>query len=376
MQSVAITRTSQVVKTPRLLQLASMFDVPIAELSTSTWDVKIDLPSEWSVGAIVGPSGSGKTTVLNELYSEYVKKDFVWDETKSIVDSFPKTMSVKDIGQLLSSVGFSSPPSWVRPFHALSNGEQFRVTTARAIAECDGTFAIDEFTSVVDRTVAQIGSFAIAKTVRKQNKRFIAVSCHYDILDWLQPDWVYYPASGEFVVGRWPRQRPEIKLEVFRVHHSAWKLFRKHHYLDTSLNAASSCFVATWNDRPVAFVSVLHFPHPTAKNIKRGHRTVCLPDFQGVGIGNALSDYIGSAYRGLGFRFMSQTSHPSMVQSRARSKDWVMRESPTYKKSLASKTTGKTTKNWLSEARTRMVASFEYIGEPMDKATAKMLIDG
>ena len=40
---------------------------------------------------------------------------------------------------------------------------------------------MDEFTSVVDRQVAQIGAHAIQKYVRKHGRQFVAVSCHYDI---------------------------------------------------------------------------------------------------------------------------------------------------------------------------------------------------
>ena len=31
------------------------------------------------------------------------------------------------------------------------------------------------------------------------DKQFVAVSCHYDILDWLEPDWVYDTDKMEFV---------------------------------------------------------------------------------------------------------------------------------------------------------------------------------
>src|SRR5439155_19760773 len=48
----------------------------------------------------------------------------------------------------------------------------------------------DEFTSVVDRTVAQIGSAAVAKTIRRSGKQLVAASCHYDVIEWLQPDWI------------------------------------------------------------------------------------------------------------------------------------------------------------------------------------------
>lgn len=74
----------------------------------------------------------------------------------------------------------------------LSNGEKMRCDLARAILSDDELFVFDEFTSVVDRNVAKVGSFAMQKAIRKQkNKRMIAVTCHFDVEDWLLPDWVF-----------------------------------------------------------------------------------------------------------------------------------------------------------------------------------------
>lgn len=217
-----INRESQVIKTPRVLQLNGIFDIPPSDRSAESWKINLQLPEQWNVGLIVGPSGSGKTTIARELFGDYLVKDWPWPDDKSIVDGFPRDMSIKDIVALLSSVGFSSPPSWVRPFRVLSNGEQFRVNMARTLCEMKELAVVDEFTSIVDRTVAQIGSAAIAKTVRKRQQRFIAVSCHYDIANWLEPDWVYQPHINELYTGRYLYQRPKIELEVKRVHHSAW----------------------------------------------------------------------------------------------------------------------------------------------------------
>ena len=98
---------------------------------------------------------------------------------------------IKDITGILTAVGFSSPPSWIKPYRVLSNGERFRCDLARAILEGGELVVFDEFTSVVDRTVARIGSAAVAKAVRRTGPpRFVAISCHYDIARWLQPDWV------------------------------------------------------------------------------------------------------------------------------------------------------------------------------------------
>lgn len=253
-----IVKDTPVIETPRVMQIRGMFDLPPSKTSRVEWDVHLDLPQEWNIGVIVGPSGSGKSTVAESMFGSHLVRDYEWDQEKSIVDAFPRDCGIKDVTALLSSVGFSSPPSWLRPFHALSNGEQFRVTVARALASQKDLVVLDEFTSVVDRNVAQIGSAAIQKVVRKRGQKLIAVSCHYDILEWLEPDWVYEPATDTLSLVR--LRRPSIELEVFRVDKAAWNLYRHHHYLDTTLSRASSCFLATWRGVPVAFSSWLALP--------------------------------------------------------------------------------------------------------------------
>ena len=39
--------------------------------------------------------------------------------------------------------------------------------------------------------VAKVASIAIHKAIKRTAKKFIAISCHYDILEWLEPDWVF-----------------------------------------------------------------------------------------------------------------------------------------------------------------------------------------
>jgi ABC-type lipoprotein export system ATPase subunit len=372
MQGVTIVRESPVIKTARLLQLCGMFDLEDRTHSRETWQVSLDLPETWNVGLIVGPSGCGKSTVARTLWPDNIAPDWAWDDAKSVVDSFPASMKVREIAELLSSVGFSSPPSWLRPFRVLSTGEQFRVTMARTLAEMKDLTVVDEFTSVIDRTVAQIGSAAIAKTVRRRNQKMIAVTCHSDVAEWLCPDWIYEPATNRLARGS--LQRPKIELTVKRVHSDAWQLFRKHHYLSENINTSGRCFVAFWRDRPVAFCSVLHFAHPRIANMKRGHRTVCLPDFQGVGIGNAMSDFIGSMCRGIGARYVSITSHPSMIAARTRSDKWRCTARPNAtSKTLPNQTLNKDGAGKTNGLAMRMRATFEYVGTAMDATSARRL---
>lgn len=303
-------------RTPRVVQLEGIFDLP--EAKRGGVGFHFDAPIEerpWSVGLIVGPSGAGKSSVARHLFDDDLVAGYDWHPTRSVVDSFGD-LPVREVTAALSSVGFSSPPSWVKPFRVLSNGEQFRATMARAILDPRPRVVIDEFTSVVDRGVAKVASHSIAKAVRaRPGKQFVAVSCHDDILDWLQPDWVLEPHVGGFH-WRSVQPRPAVRLELVRVHHSAWRGFAPHHYLSADLNRSARCFVGLVDGRPAAFGALLYFPHPKAKDITSLSRLVVLPDFQGLGLGAyAFTEAIGKLCRANGMRMRTHPSHPALIRT-------------------------------------------------------------
>jgi len=360
-QSAHIIKTVPIMRSSRVLQLEGLFDVPAAHQSQSAWEIALPLDEKpWLIGLIVGPSGSGKSTIARELFADAVITGFPWSSKNSVVDDFPADLGIKEIALLLSSVGFSSPPAWLRPFQCLSTGEQFRVTIARALSERRSLIVLDEFTSVVDRTVAQIGSAAVAKALRQRQQQFVAVSCHFDIEEWLQPDWIYNPATQTFL-WRDLQRRPAINLEISAVSRTAWNIFKNHHYLSAGLNASARCFLGTVNGEFAAFASVLPFPHAIRPGW-REHRTVCLPDFQGVGIGNAMSEFIAGMYRATGKPYFSTTGNPAMIQHRARSAKWLLRRLPSRTTSVG-RTSSRSTKMLnRTVARLRITAGFEYIG--------------
>lgn len=364
MPRVHCVRSVDIERTPRVQQLEGMFDVPPTKQSKQEWTVNLPIDDQpWNIGLLVGPSGCGKSTLARELWPKELVDGFKWPKQKSLVDAFPNTMSIKEITLLLSSVGFSSPPAWLRPFRVLSNGEQFRATVARSLAEAPELAVIDEFTSVVDRTVAQIGSAAIAKTVRRRDQKFVAVSCHYDIIDWLDPDWVYEPATDAFHWRSERRHRPPLRLTICRVHRKAWKIFSHHHYLNTKLSTSARCFVGTIADfetgfpRPAVFTAVLSFPHPYRPGWIE-HRTVCLPDFQGVGIGNAMSAYVAGLFAATK-PYFSTTSSPAMIRHRHRSDLWTMKRKPSHVSAAGHSSTHSKSK---VNSRRRITAGFEYVG--------------
>lgn len=133
--------------------------------------------------------GTGKTTIAKELFKDNIDNDFKYT-SKSVIDDMPKQCSIEEISKMFYSVGFGSVPNWLKPYSVLSNGEKMRVDLARKLLEKD-FIVFDEFTSVVDRNVAETLCIATNKAVHKLNKQIIVISCHYDILNWLQPDWVF-----------------------------------------------------------------------------------------------------------------------------------------------------------------------------------------
>lgn len=153
---------------------------------------EIELPSGWQIGAIVGSSGTGKSHIAQDLWPHtYIMPSDLEFSESSVIDDFDETIGDETIFKTLHRVGFSSIPDWLKPYSVLSCGEKMRVQVARALLECDNPIVFDEFTSVVDREVAQISSAAIQKGVKELGKQFVAVSCHRDILPWLEPDWVF-----------------------------------------------------------------------------------------------------------------------------------------------------------------------------------------
>jgi hypothetical protein len=320
--NIDIIRECPVANTPRVVQVAGMFDVPIAEKSRV--EIKGTLPieeREWSVGLIVGPSGCGKTTIARELFGTAMIGDFAWPPDRSILDGFPADAGIKTITSLLNAVGFGSVPNWLRPFQVLSNGEQFRATVARALAETSDLVVIDEFTSVVDRQVAKIASHCIQKTVRRSERKLIAIACHYDIVEWLQPDWVYEPHLAAFE-WRSLQRRPEIAVEIRSVNKDVWPIFSRYHYLSSRLAPQAVCLSGFIAGQCVAFTSAKRFVHPIAKNLYQEHRTVVLPDYQGLGLGAILSDWLGAALWRRGWRLHVTIGHPAVIAYKGRSPRW------------------------------------------------------
>jgi GNAT superfamily N-acetyltransferase len=321
----------------RIARVRGMFDLPAGDEIAGV-RIEADLPTEgrdWKIGAIIGASGSGKTTIARLGWPEDYVQEVTWAHDLAVVDCFPERFSPAEITSALTSVGFSSPPAWLRPYRVLSTGQQFRANLALALAHLDDarTVVFDEFTSTVDRTVAAAVCTATDRHVRRSAGRFVAVSCHKDILAWLQPDWIYDTDEAEFTWGS-NHPRPPVALCVREGSRAAWPMFRGNHYLTRELSPSCRVFLAyvtlgTAEQRLAGFFSII--PVAGRKGWWRGHRTVVLPDFQGLGIGNAMIERTAEAlWRREHKRFRARTSAPALVAHRRRHPEmWRLSAAPT-----------------------------------------------
>lgn len=315
-------------------------------------DIPIDLTSNnWNIGVIHGTSGTGKTQIIKHLFSKYIY-DFRNHDESCILEDFDKKLSNEKITKLLCDVGFTTAKSWLKPYSVLSNGEKMRVNLALALSGGNDLCVFDEFTSVVDRRVAKVGSYSVQKSVRKMKKKFIAVSCHDDILDWLEPDWTFCTDSMKFTLTRGKLRRPKIEIKIVECK-GYWSLFKKYHYMNQNLLASASEFVAFHEEKPIAFFAMTHLVHNKVKDGVRLHRVVVMPDYQGIGIGTKLVNLISDKFRQEGKRVFARLSHPAMIAILDKSENWLLTNNigrtVKHKGNLAS-----------ALCDSRLVASWEY----------------
>lgn len=186
--------TSTVEKDNFILATEKNFDCAFDGVSKFyPWELPKELPQIFKIGVIVGSSGSGKSTLLKQFGNEEIPS---WDNTKSIISHF---QTPEEAINKMGAVGLNTIPSWYKPYDVLSNGEKFRADLARKIKS---NSVIDEFTSVIDRNVAKAASASLSKYIKNNNiHNIVLATCHKDILEWIEPDWVIDTDTGEFYNG-------------------------------------------------------------------------------------------------------------------------------------------------------------------------------
>lgn len=319
--------------TYRAARVKSLFNAEDGTRFDHTADLPID-DHDWKLGVVVGPSGSGKTSIGTRLWGadHLYTPDDRWPTDAPIVDAIAPGGSFDAVTGALGQVGLGDVPSWLRPYHVLSNGERFRADLAKIVAEQPDRVVVDEFTSVVDRQIARVGAGAFAKAWRRTSGQAVLLSCHYDILDWLQPDWVYDTQHREFTRG-WERPRPRQTLQVHQGGWDLWPLFEPHHYLKAGRMPGAICYVGFIDGEPVVHLGV------GSKSVNLGKRgtgvearacrLVVMPEWQGAGVGMKFLNHVCELQRqgrgrlpGRRMTTLFHTSHPQLCAALRRDPKW------------------------------------------------------
>jgi GNAT superfamily N-acetyltransferase len=131
-------------------------------------------------------------------------------------------------------------------------------------------------------------------------------------------------------------------------------MFERHHYLSGSLSKSARCYVAVWNDQPVAFCAVI--PLIGRRNHWRITRLVTLPDYQGIGIGMRVAEAVAAEYQRQSLRMNITSSHPALIAHCCKSGNW---------RTVRVRTNGSSSaRSFIHNYRSslgRAVVSFEYV---------------
>lgn len=373
MKEISVTVKCRDFDSYRAACVKSLFNVEQADSFTIKAELPVD-QSDWKVGLIVGPSGSGKSTLGRAMFgpAAFHGGQGDWPADKPVIDVIAPGEPYEAATAALSAVGLGSVPSWLRPYEVLSTGEKFRADLARIICQKPEKIVIDEFTSVVDRQIAKIGAAAFTKAWRKTAGQVVLVSCHYDIEDWLQPDWILDTATGKYASGRGV-QRPSIDLDIFQTNWRFWPLFEPHHYLKMPHMVAATNYVGFVGETPVAHLAVSTRPGLVEA---RACRLVVMPEWQGAGVGLKFLNAVCDLWRRGENRFnkplrtLFHTSHPALAKVLRRHPAWCQVSSKLYgankirsMKSLAKSNNGKRSGPGGFGGHFRAVQGFRYLGE-------------
>lgn len=356
----------------RAARVKSLFNAE----SGANFDLAADLPiddNEWRIGFIVGPSGSGKTSMGRQLWGQDAfYEPSGWPPNAPIIDGIAPGGDFDVVTAALASVGLGTVPAWLRPYHVLSNGEKFRADLARIISEAPGRVVVDEFTSVVDRQIARMGALAFGKAWRRTAGQCVLLSCHYDIIEWLEPDWVYDTATGKYA-GRGLWRRPTLDLDIWETDWRYWSLFEPHHYLKLPRMIAATNYVGTVEGELVAHVAFS--PRPGMREA-RAARFVVMPEWQGAGIGLRFLNTVAAMWLQGTNRYAKQmpttinTSHPGLCGALRRDGGWVQLSARLYgenKTAASARLTRSAAKKGKGRAagyggHFRAVQGFRYLG--------------
>ena len=333
MNTYALTLESSVSTSFRCVKAANSLDIDAKKKAVHHFEVEADIESPFNVGLIVGASGSGKTTLCKHIYGDDCFTELL-DLATPVIEQFPPAFSYDECASMLAGVGLTAVVCWIRPAYTLSNGQRARAECALRMASSDDEpiTLIDEWTSVVDRTIGKVMSHCIQKHARKFDKRVVLCSCHYDVIEWLNPDWVIDCNKQEFTDRRllWRdyKRTEQLQFDIRRVDdRRTWKYFSKYHYLSDRLPGGHIELYGLFHGADqIGFQCFANYVPWRNGNIERekmhSNRTVIHPDYAGLGMGIKLINHTSLDMMKRGYDVWAKFSSTPIYLHMARQPEW------------------------------------------------------
>ena len=333
MQNFELTLTSPVAKSFRATKAANSLDIDAEKKSIHHFKVQADITTPFNIGVIVGASGSGKTTLAKHIYGEEAFKEIL-NPSLPVIEQFPESLTYDECAAMLCGVGLTAVPCWIRPAYTLSNGQKARAECALQMAREDSNIiVIDEWTSVVDRTVAKVMSHCIQKHARKTGKTVLLLSCHYDVLDWLNPDWIIDANKQAYTNRRllWQdfKRTEQLQFDIREADKSTWRYFSRYHYLNEKLAGGKQLFYGLWDgNNQIGFLAFTNYvPHRKDRLQKMQlhfNRLVIHPDYCGFGLGIHFLNKCSKLVADLNYEVCGKFSSAPVFNALKANKAWKM----------------------------------------------------
>jgi ABC-type Mn2+/Zn2+ transport system ATPase subunit len=303
---------------------ASSVDLDISKKLIHEINIEADIETDYNIGLIIGNSGSGKTTFAKNIFGEK-SLNTKYNDKIPLINQFNNDLDYDERIKILSSIGLNSIPAWIKPVSVLSNGEKARAEIAIRLQN-ENLICIDEFTSVVDRTVAKIMSHSVQKFARNNNKKIICLSVHNDIIEWLNPDWIIDMNKQKYIDRRLLRQnykrKEKIKFEIRECEKKSWKYFSKFHYLSDNLPGGRIYFFGLFVEgKQIGFQCFANYM-PGKLDILHSNRTVIDPEYTGLGLGIKLINETSAIMKKRGFTILAKYSNKATYNSMIKDKKW------------------------------------------------------
>ncbi|MFH1418095.1 MAG: AAA family ATPase [Planctomycetota bacterium] len=315
-----IREPAYVPMSPRKHEVCWNFGIPPRE---EPFVIGEDLSIELRPGAVVmltGPSGSGKTSLLHAAAERAGRAVWVgrgrFPTDRAIVDAIAPRKTLATALDILTACGLGEPRLWVREFSDLSDGEQFRVSLARAVgrsldARHPTPIFCDEFTAILHRRMAKAVAYNLRKLVSRHRLMLVVATTHDDVIADLQPDQVIRLGAAIPQVARHQvrDKPPSLRRHATIVPGSVrdYRIFGPMHYRHRDgLGFVDKVFVLKESPRgePLGILVFAHAPMELAlrnrstagrftRNVRRLNRELRIlrrlvmhPDVRGCGLGH------------------------------------------------------------------------------------------